>query len=263
MGNYAVLKGPATDFAFAARSKSIGGVSSSTPEAELAAANAIIKGVGIPTLDLMAQIRGDERTERITFERDGQKQSYQWSSKVGTQAILYEDNTAAIQIIKTGKSPAMKHLQRHQGINIRLLHDLFHPRDAETCELQESAFTIEYIEPINQRADIFTKAFRDASKWKIALDAIMIGKVPRTSKDMPTQVVVPTTTVAMPAGRGNATAGFVEIPSDSRAALTNMLEDAVRRYFVKGTKSRVNLKPNAPKDKRGKHLEALPSDVIQ
>ena len=179
------------------------------------------------------------------------------------QAILYEDNPASIKIFKTGKNPTMKHLQRHQGISIRLLHDLFHPRDAETCELQESAFAIEFIESINQRAHIFTKAFRDASEWKIALDAIMIGKVPRTSKDMPTQVVVPTATVAMLAGRGNATAGFVEIPSDSRTALTNMLEDAVRRYFVKGTKSRVNLKPNAPRDQRGKHIEALPSAVIQ
>ena len=58
MGNYAVLKGPATDFAFAARSKSIGGVCSSTPEAEFASASAIIKGTGMPTVDLMAQIRG-------------------------------------------------------------------------------------------------------------------------------------------------------------------------------------------------------------
>jgi len=58
MGNYAVLQGQNTDFAFAARSKSIGGVCSSTPEAELAAANAIIKGIGMPTVDLMAQIRG-------------------------------------------------------------------------------------------------------------------------------------------------------------------------------------------------------------
>ena len=42
-----------------------------------------------------------------------------------------------------------------------------------------------------------------------------------------------------------------------------MLEDAMRRYFIKGTKSGINLKPNAPRDKRGKHVDALPSDVIQ
>ena len=163
----------------------------------------------------------------------------------------------------TGSDNGLVLDKRAKSNNLRLLHDLFHPRDAETCELQESAFAIEYIESTNQRADIFTKAFRDASKWKIAIDAIMIGKVPRTSGDMPTQVVVPTTTVAMPAGRGNATAGFVEIPSSSRTALTSMLEDAVRRYLVKGTKSRVNLQPYAPRDKRGKLIEALPSDVIQ
>ncbi len=118
-----------------------------------------------------------------------------------------------------------------------MLHDLFHPRDPETFELCESAFTIEYIESSSQRADIFTKAFRDAAKWKVALDAIMIGRVARTSKDMPTKVVVPTTTVAMPVGRGNATTGLTTMPSNHRAVLTNMLEDAVRRYVVKGTKN--------------------------
>ena len=114
----------------------------------MAAANAIIKGVGMPTIDLIAQTRG-EQSERITFEKDGKKQSYQWNNKTGMQAILYEDNTAAIQISKTGKNPTMRHLQRHQGINIRLLHDLFHPRDAETCGLQESALAIEYIDSFN------------------------------------------------------------------------------------------------------------------
>jgi hypothetical protein len=33
--------------------------------------------------------------------------------------------------------------------------------------------------------------------------------------------------------------------------------------MVKGTKQRVNLQPNAPRDKHGKHIHAIPSDVIQ
>ena len=41
-----------------------------------------------------------------------------------------------------------------------------------------------------------------------------------------------------------------------------MLEDAVRQYVVKGTKTRVNLKPNAERDRYGKHAQAIPSDVI-
>ena len=145
----------------------------------------------------------------------------------------------------------------------RLLHDLFHPRDPTTHEPQESAFAIEYIESLSQRADIFTKAFRDAPKWKVALNAILIGKVPRNSRDMPTGVVVPTTTVSMPAGRGDATAGILELPSEHKDVLINMLEDAVRRYIVKGTNQRINLQPNAPRDKHGKHITPIPSDVIQ
>ena len=42
--------------------------------------------------------------------------------------IMFEDNTATIQIIKTGKNPTMRHLLRHQGINIRVLHETFYPR---------------------------------------------------------------------------------------------------------------------------------------
>ena len=91
----------------------------------------------------------------------------------------------------------------------------------------------------------------------------MIGRVARTSKGMPTQVVVPTATVAMPVGRGDATTGLMEMPSDHRAVLTNMLEDAVRRYVVKGTKTRISLRPNAPRDKYGHHEEPIPSDVIR
>ena len=81
MGNYAVLQGPATDFAFGARSKSIGGVCSSTPEAELAAANAIIKGVGMPTLDLMVQIRGTKGQKGLRSKGTGRSKAINGTAK--------------------------------------------------------------------------------------------------------------------------------------------------------------------------------------
>ena len=104
------------------------------------------KAVGAPTLDLMPLI----------CERK-------------VQMIMFEDNTATIQITKTGKNPTMRHLLRHQGINIRVLHETFYPRGPETCELLDSQCQLKYVISALQKADIFTKAFRDAVTWKKAL----------------------------------------------------------------------------------------------
>ena len=101
-GYLASIHADNTEFAFAAKSKSIASVCNSTPEAELAAANRVVKEIGFAVLDLL-----DKVCER----------------KV--QCRLLEDNTAAIQIIKSGRNPTMRHLARHQGISIRFLHDTF------------------------------------------------------------------------------------------------------------------------------------------
>ena len=101
------------------------------------------KAIGAPTLDLLDLISGRK-----------------------VMLFMFEDNTAAIQIIKTGKNPTMRHLLRHQGINIRVLHETYYPRDPETCELLDSQCQLKYVISALQKADIFTKAFRDAVTWK-------------------------------------------------------------------------------------------------
>ena len=154
-GSFALFAGPSTEFPFAARSKNITGTCSSTPEAEMASANMAYKAVGAPTLDLLDLI----------CERK-------------VDMIMFEDNTATIQIIKTGKNPTMRHLLRHQGINIRVLHETFYPRDPDTFELLDSQCHMHYIISALQKADIFTKAFRDAVTWKKALGLIGISTLP-------------------------------------------------------------------------------------
>ena len=81
--------------------------------------------------------------------------------------IMFEDNTATIQIIKTGKNPTMRHLLRHQGINIRFLHETFYPRDPITCEPLESQCHMQYIVSALRRADIFTKAVEKAKFTRV------------------------------------------------------------------------------------------------
>ena len=107
------------------------------------------------------------------------------------QMTMFEDNTATIQIVKTGKNPTMRHLLRHQGINIRVLHDTFYPRDPDTCEPLESQCHLEYVISALQRADIFTKAFRDAVTWKKALGLIGISTLPRGPNGLPTALPTP------------------------------------------------------------------------
>ena len=70
--------------------------------------------------------------------------------------ILHEDNQAAIQVIKTGRNPTMRHLQRTHGISVRWLHDLFYPKD-DMGNTEQLVYQLEYIESKLQRADIFTK----------------------------------------------------------------------------------------------------------
>ena len=61
-----------------------------------------IETVGLPALDVLDPVCGRE-----------------------VNLILHEDNQAAIQVIKTGRNPTMRSLQRSHGIRIRFLHDLF------------------------------------------------------------------------------------------------------------------------------------------
>ena len=77
---------------------------------------------------------------------------------------MYEDNQAAIQVITTGRNPTMRHLHRTHGISVRWLHDLFFPKDESGNKVQ-CVYKLNYCESSNQRADIFTKAFRDPREW--------------------------------------------------------------------------------------------------
>ena len=60
---------------------------------------------------------------------------------------------------------------------------------------------------------------------------------------------------------GNAVANPA-LTSADRDLLTDLLEVHLRDYHVKGTKTRVNLRPHAERDQYGKLKETIPSDVV-
>ena len=64
------------------------------------------------------------------------------------------------------------------------------------------------------------------------------------------------------ATRGGPSVGAVGLTVDHARALFDLLENALDAYEVQGTKSRINLDPNAPRDACGRHANIIPSDMI-
>ena len=117
-------------------------VSHSTPEAEIVAADLAIRTEGLPALQLWDMVL--QRPVRLLFQ---------------------EDNQATIQILKTQKSPTLRHLNRTHRVNVSWLCEVF--RNLKEVELI-------YCKTDDMAADIFTKAFTNPIKWNAALDLIGI-----------------------------------------------------------------------------------------
>ena len=78
-------------------------MSHSTPEAEIVSANAAVRMVGLPALDLWEVLL---RKDRVPID-------------------LMEDNDACIKIMRSGKNPSMKHISRTHGVQLSWLHEVF------------------------------------------------------------------------------------------------------------------------------------------
>jgi len=131
-----VYTGP---FLLAGVSRKQGAVSHSTPEAEIVAADVALRVEGVPALALWDVLLG--RPQCIMF---------------------HEDNQAAIQVMKTGRNPTMRHLERTHKVCIAWLHDQFSCGDWELI----------YEVSNKQSADIFTKPFSEPAKWTHACELI-------------------------------------------------------------------------------------------
>ena len=135
------IHGPDTRFMLTAISKKQACVSHSTPEAEIVAADFALRTVGLPALILWDKILGKEAT--VEFR---------------------EDNETMIQVCKSGKNPTMRHLGRTHRVSISWLHERF----------AERWHDLRYILSEHQTADIFTKAFSEATKWDSNLKLIRV-----------------------------------------------------------------------------------------
>ena len=73
-----------------------------------------------------------------------------------------EDNQAMIAVMKTGRSPTMRAINRTHRICISWMH--------ETCS--KDLFMLRYVKSDEQAADIFTKAYTDFRKWDAVCELI-------------------------------------------------------------------------------------------
>ena len=69
--------------------------------------------------------------------------------------MFLEDNQATIRILESGRSPAFRHADKTQRLNLAWLAEQF----------QRKQFTLVYVPSLLQAADIFTKPFTSTEKW--------------------------------------------------------------------------------------------------
>ena len=99
----------------------------------------------------------------VGTERVGQNDIY-LIGQGDFEPIVLEDNQATIRIIESGRSPAFRHCDKTQRLNLGWLAEQF----------RRKHFKLVYVPSLMQAADILTKPFTNAEKWGHALSLLGI-----------------------------------------------------------------------------------------
>ena len=111
-------------------------MSTSTTEAELSAAQTAVARMGVPLMMLWSHI----------CEHCG-------LPPAGLGVML--DNTAMIEIIRTGRNLSIRHIGKTHGVAVSWLQELY----------TRVYVLMKYITTTMMAADLYTKAFTEPSKW--------------------------------------------------------------------------------------------------
>ena len=88
-----------------------------------------MRAMGMPALRLMESILGKE-----------------------PNFVFFDDNKAMISVVRSGKNPTMRHLERSHGVAVTWMHDMF----------ERDYMYLAYEVTDRMAADIYTKAFSDS-----------------------------------------------------------------------------------------------------
>ena len=80
---------------------------------------------------------------------------------------MLEDNQATIRILESGRSPAFRHADKTQRMNLGWISEQF----------RRKHYDLAYISTLLQAADILTKPFTNAEKWSRALALMAISHI--------------------------------------------------------------------------------------
>ena len=127
-------------------------VSHSTAEAEIVALDCALRMHAMPVLTLWQTIFPDAK------------------------CIVHEDNQAALQIVRTGKNPTLRHIGRTHRVSIAWLAEALSHDDMHVL----------YETSDRMAADIFTKPFTDPRKWAHACQLIGLCMKP----DLPNAIAL-------------------------------------------------------------------------
>ena len=160
-GTCLFIAGRNSKAALNARSRKQNAVSHSTPEAELAAVDEGLRTEGLPATELWNVVLG--RT---------------------TALKLQEDNNACSSIIRTGKNPNIRYMNRTHKINIAWVHE---------CH-ESGLFIIERCPSSEMEADILTKPITKPEYWNAARLNLSIALPSEVKWKVPPQAAAPSTT---------------------------------------------------------------------
>ena len=138
-------------------------MSHSTPEAEIVSADLSLRQCGLPSFALWHTLLPHK-----------------------PKLVLHEDNRTMIRVIETGRNPTMRYLSRTHRVSVAWLHETFSQQEIELV----------YEVSAKMCADIYTKAFTDASKWIAACDLINIVD-PSRLRQFITDCITPPPPVAL------------------------------------------------------------------
>ena len=88
------------------------------------------------------------------------------------QPVVLEDNQATIRILESGKSPAFRHADKTQRINLGWISEQF----------RRKHYVLAYVNTSLQAADILTKPFTSNEKWAKALKLLSIRRDSQPSR---------------------------------------------------------------------------------
>ena len=137
-------------------------MSHSTPEAEIVAADVTLRTMGLPALSIWETLT--ESSPKLLF---------------------HDDNQGMIGVVRSGRNPIMRHLERTHGISITSLHEHF----------SKDHFVLMYEITAKMAADIHTKGFTNPLAWKKACMLINLLEPEDLGSKQLADLVQPTTDV--------------------------------------------------------------------